>query len=185
MLQRAVLNNKKIEVQWNTVVDEFLGTDEGLRAAKLRDTVTGETRELPVDGAFVAIGHTPNTGLFAGQLDMDGAGYLRTVNRTTRTSVEGVFAAGDVADHQYRQAVTSAGTGSMAALDAERWLSEHGEGDVDLDDVSNLCLPDYATWRVKMLKQELDERGVSTSGCVEKGDFVERLMDWHGKNPTL
>ena len=90
---------------------------------RLRDTVTGETQELPADGLFVAIGHDPDTGLFKGILDMDDAGYLVTRDGSTATNIAGVFAAGDVVDHTYRQAVTAAGMGCMAALDAERWLS--------------------------------------------------------------
>ncbi len=124
MLKRAQ-DNEKIEFVLNTVVDEMLTHDDKrrLRALKLRNTQSDEVSEMPVDGAFVAIGHKPNTEMFAGQLDMHDTGYLK-VHDGTHTSVEGVFAAGDVADAEYRQAITAAGTGCMAALDAERWLAE-------------------------------------------------------------
>jgi thioredoxin reductase (NADPH) len=123
MLDRARANDK---IDWvtNAVVDEVIGGGEGkVTAVRLRDVNTGETTDLPADGLFVAIGHDPNTSLFLDQLDHDEAGYLITKPRSTETNVEGVFAAGDVADHTYRQAVTAAGTGTMAALDAERWLA--------------------------------------------------------------
>jgi thioredoxin reductase (NADPH) len=113
-----------VEFITNTTVDEVLGADEGrVTGVRLRDTVTGEHSDLPADGLFVAIGHDPTTGLFKGILDMDEAGYLLTQPGSTATNVEGVFAAGDVVDHIYRQAVTAAGMGCMAALDAERWLA--------------------------------------------------------------
>jgi thioredoxin reductase (NADPH) len=113
-----------VEFVTNAVVDEVLGTDEQhVTGVVVRDTVTGESRELPADGLFVAIGHDPTTGLFKGILEMDEAGYLLTKTGSTETNIEGVFAAGDVVDHTYRQAVTAAGMGCMAALDAERWLS--------------------------------------------------------------
>jgi thioredoxin reductase (NADPH) len=95
-----------------------------LGALKLKHSLTGETSEMPVDGAFVAIGHKPNTDVFVGQLELEPTGYVK-LRGTTRTSVEGVFAAGDVADSVYRQAITAAGTGCAAALDAERWLAGH------------------------------------------------------------
>ena len=111
----------------SAVVEEVLGADEGrVTGVRLRDTVTDEARELPADGLFVAIGHDPTTGLFKDILDMDEAGYLLTRDGTTQTNIDGVFAAGDVVDHTYRQAVTAAGMGCMAALDAERWLG-HSE----------------------------------------------------------
>jgi thioredoxin reductase (NADPH) len=112
-----------LEFVRNAVVTEVLGEDGKMSGVRLRDTVTGEERELAAGGLFVAIGHDPTTGLFKGVLDMDPAGYLLTRDGTTETNVEGVFAAGDVVDHVYRQAVTAAGMGCMAALDAERWLS--------------------------------------------------------------
>ena len=119
----------KIELIWNHTVDEVLGDNSGVNGVRVKDINTGETREIPVNGFFVAIGHQPNTGIFDGQLDMhDGYIKLRSGlgGMATMTSVQGVFAAGDVADHVYRQAVTSAGFGCMAALDAERWLDQQG-----------------------------------------------------------
>ena len=127
MVDRARAS-EKIEFVLNTVVEEVLGTDEGkVTGVLLRDVDTGETRELATDGFFVAIGHDPTTGLFLDQLDHDEAGYLVTSNGSTETNVPGVFAAGDVQDHTYRQAITAAGSGCMAALDAERFLAaQHG-----------------------------------------------------------
>lgn len=126
-LQLQVLNNKAVQVRWNTEVKAFHGDEEiGLQKVVLRSVQTGAVDEIGVGAAFVAIGHDPNTKQFQGQLDMDAAsGYIACQSRTTHTSVPGVFAAGDVADSRYRQAVTSAGSGAAAALDAERWLAEH------------------------------------------------------------
>ncbi|HEX7099040.1 MAG TPA: thioredoxin-disulfide reductase [Acidimicrobiia bacterium] len=122
MASRA-LEHPKVDVIWNAVVKEIHGED-GVEGVTLEDTVTGETRYVETDGVFVAIGHTPNTKLFEGQLELDAAGYVVLEDGiSTRTSVEGVFAAGDVADSYYRQAVTAAGTGCRAAIDAERWLA--------------------------------------------------------------
>ncbi len=116
-------NHEKIEIRWNAVVNEILG-DTTVTGVIIEDTETGETEEFKTDGVFIAIGHKPNTEIFADKLDLDENGYVITDPGTTRTSVEGVFAAGDVADHIYRQAVTAAGTGCMAAIDAERWLAD-------------------------------------------------------------
>jgi thioredoxin reductase (NADPH) len=121
MVERA-RQNPKVELVTNAVVDEILG-GEKVEGVRLRSTVAGETWEVPVDGVFVAIGHEPNTGLFAGELARDAAGYLLTEPDSTRTDVPGVFAAGDVKDHVYRQAITAAGSGCQAALDAERFLA--------------------------------------------------------------
>ncbi|CAN5856605.1 thioredoxin-disulfide reductase [soil metagenome] len=121
-----VLSHDKIEVIWNTIVTEIHG-DSTVTGVTLEDVNTGETREFTTDGVFVAIGHKPNTEIFADQLVCDENGYIVVEPGTTRTSVEGVFAAGDVADHVYRQAVTAAGTGCMAAIDAERWLATQEE----------------------------------------------------------
>lgn len=124
MLERAQ-RNPKITFVLNTVIDEVLGSvAEGVTGVRVENVVNGEKTELPVQGVFIAIGHAPNTSLFKGQLDLDDAGYIRTVPGSTRTSVPGVFACGDVQDSVYRQAVTAAGSGCMAAIDAERWL-EH------------------------------------------------------------
>jgi thioredoxin reductase (NADPH) len=117
-----VLSHDKIDVVWNTVVTEIHG-DSSVTGVTLEDVNSGETRQFPADGLFVAIGHKPNTEIFADHLECDENGYIIVEPGTTRTSVEGVFAAGDVADHVYRQAVTAAGTGCMAAIDAERWLA--------------------------------------------------------------
>jgi len=121
IMQDRAFNNPKIEFRWNTVVDDLVGTDR-LEGAVVRDVLTGETATLPVTGLFVAIGHTPNTALFAGVLDQDDEGYLVTHPGSSATNIPGVFACGDVQDHTYRQAVTAAGSGCMAAIDAERWL---------------------------------------------------------------
>ncbi|HXG76048.1 MAG TPA: thioredoxin-disulfide reductase [Gaiellaceae bacterium] len=124
MVDRA-RENEKIEFVLNAVVEEVLGEAEGhVTGVRLRDTLTGEESVLEADGVFVAIGHDPNTGLFLDWLDHDEQGYLVTEPRSTRTNVPGVFAAGDVQDRTYRQAVTAAGSGTMAALDAQRWLDE-------------------------------------------------------------
>jgi thioredoxin reductase (NADPH) len=124
MVDRA-RENEKVEFILNAVVDEVLGEGDGhVSGLRLRDTTTGELTEIDVDGLFVAVGHDPNTELFLDWLDHDEAGYLVTEPRSTRTNIPGVFAAGDVQDHTYRQAVTAAGSGTMAALDAQRWLEE-------------------------------------------------------------
>jgi thioredoxin reductase (NADPH) len=119
------MNNPKIEFRWNASVVQLLG-DGNLEGAVLEDTVTGERSNLSVSGLFVAIGHAPNTDLFKGHLDLDDQGYLQTVPGRSLTSVEGVFGCGDVQDHTYRQAITAAGSGCMAAIDAERWLESAG-----------------------------------------------------------
>jgi thioredoxin reductase (NADPH) len=126
IMQERAFANPKIEFHWNAVITEVQG-DTKVSGVKLRDTVTGEESELAVSGLFVAIGHEPNSSLLKGQIELQDNGYVRTFGGTTRTSVDGVFAAGDVQDHYYRQAITSAGSGCMAAIDAERWLEERGE----------------------------------------------------------
>ena len=124
IMQDRAHSNEKIEIVWNTVVDDLLGTDK-LDGAVVRNVQTGEVRTLPVTGLFVAIGHRPNTDLFKGVLDMEDNGYLITRPGSSYTNIDGVFACGDVQDHTYRQAITAAGSGCMAAIDAERWLAGH------------------------------------------------------------
>ncbi len=123
IMQKRVANNPKIEILWNTETDEILGEDE-VTGVRLFNNKTGEKRELAISGFFVAIGHQPNTDIFKGFIHMDEAGYIKTIPGSARTNIEGVFACGDAQDHIYRQAVTAAGTGCMAALDAERFLAE-------------------------------------------------------------
>jgi thioredoxin reductase (NADPH) len=123
IMQERAFKNDKIEFLWNSVVTDLEG-DDRLSGVRVRSVSSGEERVLDLSGLFVAIGHAPNTDLFKGQLDMDAAGYLRT-HDGTNTSVEGVFACGDCQDHVYRQAVTAAGSGCMAAIDTERWLEAH------------------------------------------------------------
>lgn len=123
MMQQRVKNKANIEILWHTVPEEVLG-DEVVTAVKVRNLLTNEVQELPANGFFVAIGHSPNTGIFKGQLEMDEQGYIITQKGSTLTSVEGVFACGDVQDKIYRQAITASATGCMAALDAERYLAE-------------------------------------------------------------
>ena len=124
IMAQRVIEHEKVEVLWNTTLEEVLG-DDTVVGAKLRDTVTEDVREMAIDGVFIAIGHKPTTSLFENQLDLDDNGYISLTTRSTATNVAGVFAAGDVADHVYRQAVTAAGTGCQAAIDAERWLAEN------------------------------------------------------------
>jgi thioredoxin reductase (NADPH) len=121
IMQQRAFDNPKIDFAWNSTVDDILG-ESVVAGLRLRDTVTGDLRELPVTGVFVAIGHRPNSGLFSGQLDMDDNDYLLTGPDRSTTNVDGVFACGDVQDHTYRQAITAAASGCMAAIDAERWL---------------------------------------------------------------
>jgi len=125
IMQERVINTPNIRVYWNSETDEVIG-DKKVEAVRIHNNQTGEKQEIPISAFFVAIGHQPNSGIFDGLLDMDEAGYIRTIPGTSKTNVEGVFAAGDVQDKIYRQAVTAAGSGCMAALDAERYLSEKG-----------------------------------------------------------
>ena len=125
VMQERELAHEKIKFAWHSAVDEILG-DEYVTGVRLRDVRDESTREIDLEAVFVAIGHQPTTALFEGQLEMDDSSYLKVDPGSTRTSIEGVFACGDVADPIYRQAVTAAGTGCMAAIDAERWLAEQG-----------------------------------------------------------
>jgi len=125
VMQERVLKTPNIKIYWNTDTDEVVG-DKHVTGVRVSNNKTGEKQEIPVSGFFVAIGHEPNSGIFKGWLEMDEAGYIKTVPGTSKTNIEGVFASGDVQDKVYRQAVTAAGTGCMAALDAERWLGAKG-----------------------------------------------------------
>lgn len=127
IMQNRVFNTPNIEVHWNTETEEVLGDDK-VTGIRVKNRLTGETKELPVTGFFVAIGHKPNTDIFEGFLDMDETGYLITKPGSTKTNIHGVFASGDAQDKVYRQAITAAGTGCMAALDAERYLVEEELG---------------------------------------------------------
>jgi thioredoxin reductase (NADPH) len=131
IMQDRVLKTPNIKIYWNTETEEILG-DTKVEKVKLKNLKSGESQEIPVSGFFVAIGHQPNSEIFKDYLDMDEAGYIKTVPGTTKTNIEGVFASGDVQDKIYRQAVTAAGSGCMAALDAERYLSARGH-DVSAD----------------------------------------------------
>lgn len=168
---------------WNTTVKEFKGSEGGVLTTVVAVSVEDPTKETEVaaDAAFVAIGHIPNTDVFSGQLEMSDNGYIITKEGSTRCSVDGVFAAGDVADWTYRQAVTSAGSGSQAALDAERWLSEvMVASEEPEEEAEEKCHPeDYETWSMKQIRKELKERGVDAAaecrGCMEKSQFIEVL----------
>ncbi len=121
-MQRKVFDTPNIEMIWNSIPEEVLGDQTGVTGLRVRNLNTGEARELSITGFFVAIGHKPNTEIFKGKIELDEMDYIKTIPGSTRTSVEGVFAAGDVQDHYYRQAITAAGTGCMAAIEAERFL---------------------------------------------------------------
>ena len=123
-MQHRVMNTPNIEILWNSLPEEITGDNKVVTGARLKNAKTGKISEIEVQGFFVAIGHTPNTDIFKGQIDLDEQGYIKTIPGSTRTNIAGVFAAGDVQDHVYRQAVTAAGTGCMAAIEAERWLGE-------------------------------------------------------------
>ena len=125
VMQDRVINNPNIKIYWNTETEEVLG-DKKVTGVKIKNIKSGEITEIPVHGFFVAVGHQPNSAIFNGWLDMDESGYIKTIPGTSKTNIEGVFAAGDIQDKVYRQAVTAAGTGCMAALDAERYLGAKG-----------------------------------------------------------
>jgi len=184
VLAKAVMTHPKITILWNSTVKEFKGAEGGVLTTVVVQSVddADNVTDVPADAAFVAIGHIPNTGLFASQLEMTDGGYLVTKTGSTKCSVDGVFAAGDVADWVYRQAVTSAGSGSQAALDAERWLSEHmqGQSEEEEEEEEETCHPeDYEGWTMKQIRKELKERGVDAAaecrGCNEKSQFIEVL----------
>ena len=126
-MQKKVFETENIEPVWDSVVDEIVGTEKGFVKSVdgiiVENVKSGEKRKINIDGVFIAIGHKPNSALFAGQLELHDNGYIKTVPGFTKTNVAGVFAAGDIQDHYYRQAVTAAGTGCMAAIEAERFLS--------------------------------------------------------------
>ena len=127
IMQQRARENEKIDFIWNGVVEDVLGSrEDGVTGVRIKDVVTGESYVKECQGMFVAIGHTPNSEIFRGQLDMDDNGYLITSNGTSETSVAGVFAAGDIQDTRYKQAITAAGSGCMAAMDAEKFIEEHG-----------------------------------------------------------
>jgi thioredoxin reductase (NADPH) len=126
VMQDRALKNPKISFVWDSAVEEVVGNGRGMTGAVVRNLKTGDARQLEATGLFVAIGHTPTTNLFQGVLELHPSGYLKTVPGSTRTSLPGVFACGDVQDSYYRQAITAAGSGCMAAIDAERWLIEEG-----------------------------------------------------------
>ncbi len=127
IMQQRATENKKIDFIWNGVVEDVLGSrEDGVTGVRIKDVVTGESYVKECQGMFVAIGHTPNSEIFRGQLEMDDNGYLITKNGTSETNVAGVFAAGDIQDTRYKQAITAAGSGCMAAMDAERFIEEHG-----------------------------------------------------------
>jgi len=122
-MQEKVFNTPNIEVLWNHTTKEILGDFSGVNALLLQNVKTGEDKQLSIHGFFVAIGHSPNTEIFKGKIELDDMDYIKTIAGSTKTSIEGVFAAGDVQDHHYRQAITAAGSGCMAAIEAERFLS--------------------------------------------------------------
>ena len=128
IMQERAFKNPKLEILWNSVLEDAIG-DNYVTGASIKNIANNEDRKIDVAGIFYAIGHTPNTSIFNGQLDLDDSGYIKIKLGTQETSIEGVFAAGDVHDHKYRQAVTAAGTGCAAALEAERWLAEKGLGE--------------------------------------------------------
>jgi len=186
VLAQAVLSNNKIRVMWNSTVKEFKAGESGMLSQVVVQSVDDPMNETVVEAeaAFVAIGHIPNTQLFKGQLDMTSNDYLITKPASTHCSVPGVFAAGDVADWVYRQAVTSAGSGSAAALDAERWLSEQmvstGGDEPEEEEAAEECHPeDYEKWTMKQIRKELKDRGIDAAaecrGCMEKSQFIEVL----------
>ena len=159
VMQERALNNPKIEFLWNTEIDEIVGTEEsGVTGIKIRNNKTGEASLFPCEGIFIAIGHKPNTDLFKGQLEMDETGYLKTFKTSMATNIAGVFACGDAQDSYYRQAITAAGTGCMAAIDAERFLADMESG-VDEQEAANFELQQSALEELKMGETEIAVAG--------------------------
>lgn len=182
VLQQRVLGHPHIKVHWNSAIHQYVGRsidEEGgmerkeLTGIELQDTSdkTKPVEPLSVDAAFVAIGHDPNTKLFKGQVEMDQTGYIITPGGSTKTSVPGLFAAGDVADHVYRQAITSAGSGAMAALDAERYMSEN-----PVEESNCVKQEDFSSWSLKDLRDQVNLLGVKCAACNEKRDFIASLQ---------
>jgi len=180
VLQQRVLTNPNINVRWNSAIAKYSGknitvdgeTQVTLGHIELKDTNDPEKElvSMPIDAAFVAIGHDPNTKVLFGQVDMDNDNYIITPDHSTRTSVPGIFAAGDVADKVYRQAVTSTGSGAMAALDAERYLSEN-----PVEEEHCVRQEDFSTWTLKALRSQTQMLGIKCVACTEKDDFTAAL----------
>merc|ERR1719265_1213344 len=181
VMQERVLENPKITVHWNREITKYVGQvtqvdgedRKSLTHVLLRNTQepAAELAEMRVAAVFVAIGHDPNTKIVKGQLEMDSAGYLVTPSsRSTVTSVPGIFAAGDVADHTYRQAITSAGSGSMAALDAERYLSEN-----PVEEDTCVQQEDFSSWSLGELEAQVQLLGIKCPDCREKSEYVASL----------
>ena len=187
-MQERARDNPKIRWELNAVVEEVLGVEEGkVTGVRVRDVDTGEARDMPADGLFVAIGHDPTTALFEGILDMDDAGYLIDAGRLTATNVAGVFAAGDVVDHVYRQAITAAGMGCMAALDAERWLTSAREAAPGRPRRTERALPYFICPNCKDRSFDADGlEGLShqTVGCRRCGfGFLFELLEDYFPRP--